>query len=142
MSPEIIAFLSDQWWLVAIAVALMGWLIADITIGSIQKSRYLGVDEAAQRAAREKVLFVDLRANNAYANSHLIHAIHAERDTLVKTLQQRTPKPDIVILYADKYKNLAKIAAKTEQATGLHIFWLKGGFDTWVAENYPTGRKR
>jgi len=90
---------------------------------------------------REDAAVFDVSANNEFESGHIVSARHlaaSQVDPSAKPLAPLKDKP--VAVYCRNGMSSEQVCAKLAKAGFTRVFWLKGGIQAWVGDQYPVAR--
>jgi rhodanese-related sulfurtransferase len=89
--------------------------------------------------AGEKMLLVDVREDNEWANGHLPGAIHLGKGVIERDIEARVPDTSAkIILYCGGGFRSALSADNLQKMGYTNVESMDGGWKGWLAAGYPT----
>jgi rhodanese-related sulfurtransferase len=91
--------------------------------------------------AGEKILLVDVREDNEWANGHIPGAVHMGRGVIERDLETKVPDPSAkLILYCGGGFRSALSADNLQKMGYQNVESMDGGWKGWVEAGLPTQR--
>ncbi|WKD49964.1 rhodanese-like domain-containing protein [Microbulbifer spongiae] len=131
---DFFVFLSEQWLLVGLLVALLYTLAiseryrAGVPVSLHEVTRLINSDGA-------RVL--DVRDRNEFIAGHIVDAVHIPHGELSDRLGELVPLKDKVVIVADKLGQHAGPAGRLLKQKGFQVRRLQGGMSEWSNQNLP-----
>jgi rhodanese-related sulfurtransferase len=91
--------------------------------------------------AREKLLLVDVREDNEWANGHLPGAVHLGKGIIERDIEQRVPDTNAkLILYCGGGFRSALVADNLQKMGYTNVESMDGGWKGWLDAGLPTAK--
>jgi rhodanese-related sulfurtransferase len=91
--------------------------------------------------AEEKILLVDVREDNEWANGHIPGAVHMGRGVIERDVETKVPDPSAkLILYCGGGFRSALSADNLQKMGYKNVESMDGGWKGWVEAGLPTQR--
>jgi rhodanese-related sulfurtransferase len=89
--------------------------------------------------AGEKIVLVDVREDNEWANGHLPGAIHLGKGIIERDIEARIPETSTkLVLYCGGGFRSAMSADNLQKMGYTNVESMDGGWKGWLAAGYPT----
>ena len=129
--------------IVLLCVLLLFYVCFEFYASQTSKSK-LDLPEAVSRVNREKGIYVDVRSSEKYLKSSISGAKSIQEfeaaQNKKKLLKRYESRP--IILYTDQKGPSCKEAYQFFKKEGYQcIYILSGGYEKWIAEDYPVIQK-
>lgn len=131
------AFVTENWILIAIALASGGMLLWPAIAGRAAGGAGLDPLAATRLINDRNPLVVDLRTADEFANGHLINARHIPTEQLAQRSTE-LPQKRPVLLYCASGMRSARAVGTLKQAGRDEVFSLTGGIQAWQQAGLPT----
>lgn len=131
------AFVTENWILIAIAVASGGMLLWPAIIGRAAKGAGLEPLAATRLINDRNPVVVDMRSSDEFAGGHLINARNIPGDQLAQRSTE-LPQKRPVLIYCQSGVRSLRAVQTLKQAGREEVFSLTGGLQAWVQAGLPT----
>jgi len=92
---------------------------------------------------RQDALFVDIRGDAEFLDSHLPGAVHLPPKSVGDAAKKLKAKPQQpLIVYCNAGNTSGRAAAQLRAAGFANVYELKGGFGAWRSAGYPLEGKK
>ncbi|WP_299940046.1 rhodanese-like domain-containing protein [uncultured Microbulbifer sp.] len=131
---DFFVFLSEQWLLVGLLVALLYALAvserfrAGVPVSLHEVTRLINSDGA-------RVL--DVRDRSEFIAGHIVDAVHIPHGELSDRLGELAPLKDKMVIVTDKLGQHAGPAGRLLKQKGFQVRRLQGGMSEWSNQNLP-----
>lgn len=125
---NLITFLSQYWWLVALIAVVILAIIFLESLETNQSKNALSCDEAILKVNDNGFIWVDTRVLDDFQTSAILGAKHVSE---LKKQHNKVGKKTKYIYYCQKGTDSMKLAQQESQ------LYLKGGFEAWVSQKLP-----
>ncbi|GAB2903515.1 rhodanese-like domain-containing protein [uncultured Microbulbifer sp.] len=131
---DFFVFLSEQWLLVGLLVALLYALVlserykAGVPVSLHEVTRLINSDGA-------KVL--DVRDRSEFTAGHIVDALHIPHGEVAERFAELEPFKEKVVIVADKMGQHAGPAGRLLKQKGFQVRRLQGGMSEWSNQNLP-----
>jgi thiosulfate/3-mercaptopyruvate sulfurtransferase len=138
---ELLTFFSENLWTCfGLVVLILIYIIFEITQKKHQ-AKTLSPQDAIQYTSRGKGIFLDIRGEKAYNESHIVGSIQTNIENLkqsVKFLQKYKRKP--VVVYCNSGQSSKSAVEVLNQQGFEDVSILRGGFSQWKSDNLPVDK--
>lgn len=132
-------FIADN---IILFVALILLLFLIINLESKQlfgKVKPISNDGLTKLLNNNKIILLDLRDNNEYANGHIVSA---QNITMSNIDSYKIKEGSIVVTYASSDSEAQKAASLLVKRGVTEVFYLEGGINSWLENNMPLSGER
>ena len=107
-----------------------------------KKIKETNVDDVKRRReAGEKLILVDVREDNEWANGHLPGAIHLGKGIIERDIEQAVPDKNAkLVLYCGGGFRSALAAENLQRMGYSNVESMDGGWKGWVSAGLPTAK--
>ncbi len=131
---DFFTFVSEQWILVSVLVAL---LYAYIWTEKSKGGPTLSIHSATRAINSGDALVVDVREAKEYKTGHIVDAINIPHNTLKDQLSQLQAHKSKTLILVDKMGQHAGNAGRLLKTEGYNVCRLQGGISEWQNQNLP-----
>jgi rhodanese-related sulfurtransferase len=138
MLHQIVPFVMKHWVLVVafIAVAIV-IAMEEIRSQSVGGKRITPI-MATQLINREDAIVVDIRDASAFREGHIVNAKNFPEADLDRQQEKLMTYRDRTVILVDANGSKAQsVAVKLKEAGLVNVVILKGGIESWLADNIP-----
>jgi rhodanese-related sulfurtransferase len=108
-------------------------------LNTVTEFKRISQAEALKLHKEGKAVFIDVRSNEQFSLGHIKGALSIPGSQLLKRFNEVTPKMTVITYCACSEEQSSGRAAKELTARGVqNVFALKGGWDDWKSNGYPT----
>ncbi|MCQ3829023.1 rhodanese-like domain-containing protein [Microbulbifer elongatus] len=131
---DFFVFISEQWLLVSVLVALIYTLA--IT-ERIKAGKPASAHAATQLINSDGARVVDLRDRSDFTAGHIVDAIHIPHGEIEGRMGELAPYKEKTIILADKMGQHAGPAGRLLKKAGYNVRRLEGGMSEWANQKLP-----
>ncbi|OGT19258.1 MAG: hypothetical protein A2V90_08835 [Gammaproteobacteria bacterium RBG_16_57_12] len=140
---EFLAFLADQWILVAVFIVVLAMLINSYLAPVLSGVTLIKPQQAVELINREEALVVDVRSENEFHNGHIVNARHIPLEFLEQRIDQLTQNKTLPVILVCASGERSRPAGSTLRKHGFErVYNLSGGVMAWQHANLPLSKKR
>lgn len=89
----------------------------------------------------EKLLLIDVREDNEWAQGHLPGAVHLGKGIIERDIEARVPQTDAkLVLYCGGGFRSALVADNLQKMGYTNVESMDGGWKGWLAAGFPTAK--
>ncbi|WP_078084412.1 rhodanese-like domain-containing protein [Microbulbifer mangrovi] len=131
---DFFVFISEQWLLVSVLVALV---YALAITERIKAGKPASAHEATRLVNTEDARVVDLRDRAEFAAGHIVDAIHIPHGEIEKRIGELAPYKEKTLILADKIGQHAGPVGRQLKKAGYTVRRLEGGMSEWSNQKLP-----
>ena len=131
---DFFVFISEQWLLVSVLVALIYVLAIS---ERIKAGKPASAHEATQLINTQDARVVDLRDRSEFAAGHIVDAIHIPHGDIEKRIGELAPYKEKTLILADKIGQHAGPVGRQLKKAGYTVRRLEGGMSEWSNQKLP-----
>ncbi|QKX16940.1 rhodanese-like domain-containing protein [Microbulbifer sp. YPW1] len=131
---DFFVFISEQWLLVSLLVALV---YALAITERIKAGKPASAHEATRLINTEDARVVDLRDRAEFAAGHIVDAIHIPHGDIEKRIGELAPYKEKTLILADKIGQHAGPVGRQLKKAGYTVRRLEGGMSEWANQKLP-----
>lgn len=134
-------FVANHLFLFSLLVAILALLLWNLFGNSVSGIIDVAPMEATRMMNHDKAIVLDLRAENEFADGHIINAINTPAEKLpeqTEDLEKYRKRP--LILTCKQGSDSVRAARILKQKQFEKIYCLKGGLQAWRSANLPLVR--
>ncbi len=131
---DIVVFLTEQWLLVAILIALVSGLMfvegkrSGDSLSSHQVTRVVNSGDA---------ILVDLREAKEYKEGHIVDSLNIPHQKLSDRIGDLEKHKNKTLVLVDKMGQHSGACGKVLKEKGFVVSRLQGGMSEWIGQNLP-----
>jgi rhodanese-related sulfurtransferase len=129
---QFLLFLSQQWMLVSLLLALLGLFMWN---ENRRAGSSLSVHQLTQQVNNANALVVDLREPKEFREGHVVDALNIPYAKLAERMANLDKTRPLVLV--DKMGQHSAAAGRTLMQAGFQVSRLNGGMSEWTASNLP-----
>lgn len=129
---QFLLFLSQQWMLVSLLLALLGLFMWN---ENRRAGSSLSVHQLTQQVNNANALVVDLREPKEFREGHVVDALNIPYAKLAERMGDLDKTRPLVLV--DKMGQHSAAAGRTLMQAGFQVSRLNGGMSEWTASNLP-----
>ncbi|HNE27480.1 MAG TPA: rhodanese-like domain-containing protein [Pseudomonadales bacterium] len=129
---QFLLFLSQQWMLVSLLLALLGLFMWN---ENRRAGSSLSVHQLTQQVNNANALVVDLREPKEFREGHVVDALNIPYAKLAERMADLDKTRPLVLV--DKMGQHSAAAGRTLMQAGFQVSRLNGGMSEWTASNLP-----
>jgi rhodanese-related sulfurtransferase len=129
---QFLLFLSQQWMLVSLLLALLGLFMWN---ENRRAGSSLSVHQLTQQVNNANALVVDLREPKEFREGHVVDALNIPYAKLAERMANLDKTRPLVLVY--KMGQHSAAAGRTLMQAGFQVSRLNGGMSEWTASNLP-----
>lgn len=131
---DFFVFISEQWLLVSVLVALV---YALAITERIKAGKPASAHEATRLINTEDARVVDLRDRAEFVAGHIVDAIHIPHGDIEKRIGELAPYKEKTLILADKIGQHAGPVGRQLKKAGYTVRRLEGGMSEWANQKLP-----
>ncbi|MBB5211446.1 rhodanese-like domain-containing protein [Microbulbifer hydrolyticus] len=131
---DFFVFISEQWLLVSLLVAL---IYALAITERIKAGKPASAHEATLLINTQDARVVDLRDRSEFAAGHIVDAIHIPHGEIEKRIGELAPYKEKTLILADKIGQHAGPVGRQLKKAGYTVRRLEGGMSEWSNQKLP-----
>ncbi|WP_226703586.1 rhodanese-like domain-containing protein [Microbulbifer elongatus] len=131
---DFFVFISEQWLLVSLLVALV---YALAITERIKAGKPASAHEATRLINSDGALVVDLRDRSDYTAGHIVDALHIPHGEIEKRIGELAPYKEKTLILADKIGQHAGPVGRQLKKAGYTVRRLEGGMSEWSNQKLP-----
>ena len=131
---DFFVFISEQWLLVSLLVALV---YAFAITERIKAGKPASAHEATRLINTDGALVVDLRDRSDYTAGHIVDALHIPHGEIEKRIGELAPYKEKTLILADKIGQHAGPVGRQLKKAGYTVRRLEGGMSEWSNQKLP-----
>ncbi|WP_428819427.1 rhodanese-like domain-containing protein [Microbulbifer sp. MCCC 1A16149] len=131
---DFFVFISEQWLLVSLLVALV---YALAITERIKAGKPASAHEATRLINTEDARVVDLRDRAEFVAGHIVDAIHIPHGDIEKRIGELAPYKEKTLILADKIGQHAGPVGRQLKKAGYTVRRLEGGMSEWANQKLP-----
>ena len=129
---QFLLFLSQQWMLVSLLLALLGLFMWN---ENRRAGSSLSVHQLTHQVNNANALVVDLREPKEFREGHVVDALNIPYAKLAERMADLDKTRPLVLV--DKMGQHSAAAGRTLMQAGYQVSRLNGGMSEWTASNLP-----
>ena len=129
---QFLLFLSQQWMLVSLLLALLGFFMWN---ENRRAGSSLSVHQLTHQVNNANALVVDLREPKEFREGHVVDALNIPYAKLAERMADLDKTRPLVLV--DKMGQHSAAAGRTLMQAGYQVSRLNGGMSEWTASNLP-----
>jgi rhodanese-related sulfurtransferase len=129
---QFLLFLSQQWMLVSLLLALLGLFMWN---ENRRAGSSLSVHQLTHQVNNANALVVDLREPKEFREGHVVDALNIPYAKLAERMADLDKTRPLVLV--DKMGQHSAAAGRTLMQAGFQVSRLNGGMSEWTASNLP-----
>ena len=129
---QFLLFLSQQWMLVSLLLALLGFFMWN---ENRRAGSSLSVHQLTHQVNNANALVVDLREPKEFREGHVVDALNIPYAKLAERMADLDKTRPLVLV--DKMGQHSAAAGRTLMQAGFQVSRLNGGMSEWTASNLP-----
>lgn len=138
---QILPFLAQHWGLTSAFVFILILLLVTGKTTHVRGVHLLTADELVTLMNHEKTMVVDIRSQEAFKQSHILHARSIPEDQLESQAAQFDKTKPLVIVGQTEAVALRLASTVVKQHQCQRVYCLRGGISTWRDANLPLTKK-
>ncbi|MCK7597770.1 rhodanese-like domain-containing protein [Microbulbifer sp. CAU 1566] len=131
---DFFVFISEQWLLVSLLVAL---IYAFAITERIKAGKPASAHEATQLINIHDAKVIDLRDRSEFTAGHIVDAIHIPHGEMEKRIGELAPYKEKTLILADKMGQHAGPVGRQLKKAGYTVRRLEGGMSEWSNQKLP-----
>lgn len=131
---DFFVFMSEQWLLVSLLVALA---YALALTERVKAGTPASVHEVTQLINSQDARVLDVRDKSEYAAGHIVEAIHIPHGQVAERLGELAAVKEQPLIVADKMGQHAGAVGRLLKRQGFQVRRLQGGMSEWTNQNLP-----
>jgi len=131
---DVIVFLSEQWLLVSVLVALVSALVV---VEGKRSGQTLTFHEATQMLNSGAAVILDVRDVKEFKSGHIVDALNIPHQKLAGRLDELAKHKDKTVVLVDKMGQHSGASGKLLKEQGFMVNRLQGGMTEWLSQNLP-----
>lgn len=131
---DFFVFISEQWLLVSLLVALIYALAIS---ERIRAGKPASAHEATLLINRDGAKVIDLRDRAEFTAGHIVDAIHIPHGEVEKRMGELAPYKEKTLILADKMGQHAGPVGRQLKKAGYTVRRLEGGMSEWTNQKLP-----
>lgn len=131
---DVMVFLSEQWLLVCILVALVAALVA---VEGKRGGKALSLHGVTMLVNRGEGIILDIREAKDYKSGHIVDSIHIPYQKLASRLVELEKHKSKTVVVVDKMGQTTGAAVKVLTENGYTANRMQGGMTEWMGQNLP-----
>ncbi|WP_299594396.1 rhodanese-like domain-containing protein [uncultured Microbulbifer sp.] len=131
---DFFVFISEQWLLVSLLVALV---YALAITERIKAGKPASAHEATHLINSEDAKVVDVRDRSDFVAGHIVDALHIPHGEIEKRIGELAPYKEKTLILADKMGQHAGPVGRQLKKAGYTVRRLEGGMSEWSNQKLP-----
>lgn len=131
---DFFVFISEQWLLVCLLVALIYALAIS---ERIKAGKPASAHQATLLINNDGAKVIDLRDRAEFTAGHIVDAIHIPHGEIEKRMGELAPYKDKTLILADKLGQHAGPVGRQLKKAGYSVRRLEGGMSEWANQKLP-----
>lgn len=129
---QFLLFLSQQWMLVSLLLALLGFFMWN---ENRRAGSSLSVHQLTHQVNNANALVVDLREPKEFREGHVVDALNIPYAKLAERIADLDKTRPLILV--DKMGQHSAAVGRTLMQAGFQVSRLNGGMSEWTASNLP-----
>ncbi|MFA0812888.1 rhodanese-like domain-containing protein [Microbulbifer epialgicus] len=131
---DFFVFLSEQWLLVGLLVAL---LYALVLSERFKAGEPVSLHEVTRLINSDGAKVLDVRDRSEFTAGHIVDAVHIPYGEVAERIGELEPFKDKMLIIADKMGQHAGPVGRELKQKGFQVRRLQGGMSEWSNQNLP-----